>query len=1100
MQVRVLGELQVEVDGALVDLGGPKPRALVGLLVAAEGRPVPVEHLIDQMWGGSPPSRVEVSMQTYVARLRRSLEPARDSRTPARILRTHTGAYSLEVPAGDVDARRFVDLLRSADDAREARLSEALDLWHGPAYGGLSVPALEAEGARLEELRLTALEELWELRLGAGAHLEAAAELERLVGLHPLRESLWALLARALYLGSRQGDALAVLRRAREHLADELGVDPGPELRRLEEQVLRHDPALDPAPRLEAPRPGATVGGPLPRRAEVHPSDRHGLLGREDALAAVEGVLDDAVAGWGRAVVISGEPGIGKSRVLDAVLGAAAERGFRTGRGGWEDEGAPPLWGWRRAITELLGSAQVLDSAGTDATTASFRQGAALVEALPPDAPALLVLDDVHWADADSLRLLRRVSSEVARTRLVVVVALRDQTLAAAPAADALAALARVGAVRIDLTGLRATDVREWVATQTGVALDQAAADRLVERSGGNPFYITELVRLLVSEGALGRPQHPSWDAVPTGVRDVVRQRLAQLDPERAEVLHVAACCGREFDHAVLTDACGSSPEAVEEALETFHALGLATETGPGSSRFTHALVRDAVHAGVSSASRARTHAAVATALESRYAGRVARHAAELAEHYRLAGPAYVRSAWHFAATAADQAGHQSAHDESLRLVSSAIDLQEQDPEASPAERERLLLGRARALIGLARTLEAWDPVEQATRSALGRGDVEGAVAALLTITQDFVWGWRLHPHYDDAAIELWAQVREAAASAGAVDAVAHAMLTAGLAFECFFKPELGQESTRLAELAVASVREATADPAARLRVVQLSLAALLRPDLVERRQPLYDEFVELGQRAADPSRLSAALTGRAGDRGELGRLEEARSDVTRAHELAERHRLTQNLMVTGWSRSVLLQLEARWEEATALLDQVDAFGATLSVSGQDISLAQRAIMAELTGRLPQMRETLSDVAAYHPAYRELHALAVIRSGEAGRARMLLGPWREQPPLPLDYMWTTSSTLRSWVWIALGDVEAAADLRRQLAPYAGRLVFGAGTITFLGSVHHWLGALARTEGDRPGARHHLAEALRVHIDLGLGHWAERTRTELAALD
>lgn len=1112
MEVRVLGGLEVLLEGRAVDLGGPKPRELLGLLVAAEGRPIPVERLIDQIWGDHPPARVEASLQSYVARLRRALEPHRDPRDPARALRTHAGGYSLDVDDAAVDARRFVDLLRQArarsagDPDRLPLLEDALSLCRGTAYAGTSSPALEAEATRLEELRLGALEEVWELRLGRGEHVEAVAELEQLVRLHPLREQLWALLARSLYRGARQGDALAAVRRAREHLADELGVDPGPELRRLEEALLRQDPDLDLAPAAVEVSAGPVSSPASPPAPSPAPSSAPSLaqpsppdvFGRDAALGVLDGVLDDAVAGAGRVVVLGGEPGVGKTALADSVVRTALERGFCIGRGGWDDEGCPPLWAWSRAVTQLAGSAAVLDVDGADATTASFRQGEALLAAargLP--GPGLLVLDDIHWADPDSLRLLRRVGAEVGHAPLVVVAPVRDTDAVARPQlAEVLAALARSGAVRLDLGGLDPGSVRTWVAAQTGVELTPAMADRIVTRTGGNPFYVTELVRLLVAEGALADPDAPAWEAVPSGVRDVVRHRLAQLSDEAAGVVRTAATVGRTFDHGLVAVAAQLPLESVEDAVETLQVLGLVEDAGPGRSRFSHALVRDAVHDGLTGTARSRNHAAVAAAMEQRHLGHVAEHAAELAEHYRLAGPAHARSGWVFAAQAARHAAGRSAHDEALRQWTVALELQAQDPAATAPEREELLLGQARALIGVARTLDSWAPVAEAASSALARDDVLAAAAALLTVTEDLVWGWRLHPFYDQAGIDLWAAVRDGLIEAGA-DRYLLARVTGGLAFECFFKPGLEEESTRLAEEAVRLAREATNDPRERLDVIQLALAALHRSELLERRLPLAAEFVDLATKVGDPARLSAALVMRAADLGELGRLEEARSDVVRAHDLAERHRLSQNLMITGWARSLLLQVEARWDEAERALDELDAFESTLSVSGTSIGLGQRAVMRELQGRLPELREVLEGYVDFHPVFREMYALAVIRSGEPDQARRWLGPYAEQPPVPRDYLWTTITALRSWVWTALGDGEAAADLHARLEPYADRLVYGSGTVVFLGSVQHWLGELAAVAGDREAARRHLEAALDVHHRLGLPFWEARTR---AALD
>ena len=219
----------------------------------------------------------------------------------------------------------------------------------------------------------------------------------------------------------------------------------------------------------------------------------------------------------------------------------------------------------------------------------------------------------------------------------------------------------------------------------------------------------------------------------------------------------------------------------------------------------------------------------------------------------------------------------------------------------------------------------------------------------------------------------------------------------------------------------------------------------------------------------------------------------------TRASDIAERHKLSQNLMVTGWARSLLLQVDGRWVESERALDALDAFEATLAGSGQAVGLAERAIMLELHGRLPELLETLRTVVEFHPAFRELYALALIRDGDREQARRWLGGWSEQPQLPSDYLWTTTTTLRSWVWAALGDPDAVEDLLSQLTPYADRLVYASGTVTFLGSLHLWVGELAVATGDLEAARRHLAQALETHRRLELPFWVARTEAALAGI-
>jgi DNA-binding SARP family transcriptional activator len=526
MHVRVLGGLEVVVGQQVLDLGGPKPRALLAQLVAAEGRPVPVEQLIAQIWGDAPPARVEASLQSYVARLRRVLEPDRDAGLPAQLLRTHAGAYSLAVTAEDVDARCFVALVREArsraaaePDAAVELYEEALALWRGDAYPSLPGPALEAEATRLAEMRVGAITHLWELRLGRGEHAEAVAELEQLTRLWPLREQLWGLLALALYRSSRQGDALATVQRLRVGLAEELGVDPSPELRRLEEAILRQEATLDP------PLPWVTpsaVDGRAPDASRDQDVEEPGadspLFGRETELAAADPVLAAVAAERGRTILLVGEPGVGKSRFADALTARAAAMGYRTARGGWEAEPGPPLWGWTRAVRQLLGSADLLTAVPevTDAASASFRQADALLDALRDGPPSLMVLDDVHWADTGSLRLLRRVAAELGSVPRVLVVALRSAPGEVPdPVVDVLATIARTEPLRIELDGLGPEAVKDWVSRQAGVTIGDDVSVELVKRTDGNPFFVTELVRLLLSEGALSDVGSPAWHSVP---------------------------------------------------------------------------------------------------------------------------------------------------------------------------------------------------------------------------------------------------------------------------------------------------------------------------------------------------------------------------------------------------------------------------------------------------------------------------------------------------------------------------------------------------------------------------------------------------------
>jgi WD40 repeat protein/DNA-binding SARP family transcriptional activator len=245
LQFRILGPLEVDSWGEPIPLGGPKQRAVLAHLIMRANELVPAETLVDELWGEEPPENARNTIQAYVSHLRRAIGRERiEWRAPG---------YVLTVDPSELDAARFDGLLRDAKKALPVEpsvaigvLEEALSLWRGPALAGLAdQPSLLAEATRLEDLRLEAQEARVDGLLATGAHARAIADLEVLLAQHPLRESLWAGLMLALYRKGRQADALAAYRRARETLANELGIDPSPELVRLHERMLRQDQGLD---------------------------------------------------------------------------------------------------------------------------------------------------------------------------------------------------------------------------------------------------------------------------------------------------------------------------------------------------------------------------------------------------------------------------------------------------------------------------------------------------------------------------------------------------------------------------------------------------------------------------------------------------------------------------------------------------------------------------------------------------------------------------------------------------------------------------------------------------------------------------------------
>lgn len=339
--IRVLGPFEADVGGVPADLGGPRQRCVLARLIAGHGRVVSVGRLIEDLYANEAPPKALVAVHSYVSHLRRVLEPDRTARAPARVLVTAPPGYAVHLEPDAVDAWSFEDAVHQAarlDDAAaaHARLSAALERWRGPAFGEFAgLPWADLEAARLDELRLTATEARVQAALLLGRASQTVAELSQLTTEYPLREECWRLFALALYQSGRQGDALAVLRRARAHLADDLGIDPSPALRDLERGILTQDPRLT-VPQRHQSAPSVTDAGPvIPAGAErpvprLLPADIADFTGRTEQIRQIRSHLirtarDDARLAV-PVVVVTGPGGVGKTSLAVHAAHALAAR------------------------------------------------------------------------------------------------------------------------------------------------------------------------------------------------------------------------------------------------------------------------------------------------------------------------------------------------------------------------------------------------------------------------------------------------------------------------------------------------------------------------------------------------------------------------------------------------------------------------------------------------------------------------------------------------------------------------------------------------------------------------------------------------------
>ncbi len=733
---RVLGPLEVSRSGRPLSIGAGKPAALLALLLLHANEVVSTDRLIDGLWGDRAPKSAAKLLQGYVSHLRRSLaEGPGDQDRAEGVLLTRPSGYFLRLGPGQLDAERFRTLLEEArtalarGDAGAASLTlrQALELWRGPPLTDFAYEAFaQEEIARLEELRLMALEERIGADLALGRQAELVGELEALTARHPLRERLRAQLMLALYRAGRQAEALAVYRSARSLFVEELGIEPSRSLHDLEAAILRQDPSLDAA--LVAPRHAAPA-----RVAEK----LGGFVGREQELGRLRDMLDGALSGSGRLVMLSGEPGIGKTRTAIELAAYAEEQGARVLWGRcYEREGAPPYWPWLQAIrayvdgrdlgalrSELGSQAAMvaeivpevrqrlsdleLPSVPSDPSEARFRlldSVASFLKRASYAQPLMVVLDDVHAADAGSLLLLEFVARELAEAHLLLVGTYLDVELTRGhPLAETLAELTRERLFeRVSLRGLTDGEVARFIEATIGLPPPPELARAVHRQAEGNPLFMTEVVRLLVQEQVLTEEtldEARDWSLrLPEGVKQVIGKRLDRLSPECNDVLRLGSVIGREFSLgqlATLVDD-GSGDELLmllEDAL-TSHVVEELPDS-VGTYRFTHTLVRETLLEELSTTRRVRLHARVGEALEQFYAEEVDAHAAELAHHFAeaetvLGSCKLIR----YSRIAGESALAAHAYDQGLAAFEQALAAKEGQPMDD--ESAALLVGLAR--------------------------------------------------------------------------------------------------------------------------------------------------------------------------------------------------------------------------------------------------------------------------------------------------------------------------------------------------------------------------------------------------------------------
>jgi DNA-binding SARP family transcriptional activator/tetratricopeptide (TPR) repeat protein len=628
VELRALGPLEAVVNGELIDLGSPLQRALFALLLSRVDRPVAIDTLIEELWSGKPPAAAMASLRAYVSNLRRMLEPQRPPRAPATVLRTRAPGYALDSRHAEVDVRRFGELAMAGlealarDDPQTAvrAFDAALQLWRGPPYAEVRDAAWAApEIARLEALRLSVIEGRFTALLEQGAHPLVVTELETHVRDHPLREHGCELLALALYRAGRQAEALGVLRAARTRLAEELGIDPGPALQRLERDILAQAPILDWQPRSLGRTAAAAVAppksspakdkeafigekaatatslasvsapSPVPRQLPAHTPY---FVGRAAELRQLTTLLDAPTVGGGTVVItaIEGTAGIGKTSLALHWAHQVAER-FVDGQlyvnlRGFDPTNTPvhPA----DALQGFLDAFQI----SPERIPASVEARAGLYRSLLANRRLLVVLDNAR--DAEQVRPLLPASPSC-----LVVITSRNQ----------LAGLiAQHGARPLTLDVLSSQEARALLARHLGsqrVSAESPAITELINRCAGLPLALAIVAARAATHpgfalGVLAKEladEHTRLDALDTGdptssVPAVFSWSYQHLDPPAARMFRLLGLHpGPDISLAAAAHLAEMSARQAREVLGELTRVHLLTQPIPGRYSF-HDLLR----------------------------------------------------------------------------------------------------------------------------------------------------------------------------------------------------------------------------------------------------------------------------------------------------------------------------------------------------------------------------------------------------------------------------------------------------------------------------------------------------------------------------
>lgn len=1091
--VRLCGPLVVNIDGRAIEsrLPSRQGRMVFAYLVLHRARPVSRDELIEALWPRRGPSSPETLLTALLSRLRGALpRGALEGRRQLSLRLAPDAWVDVEVVEGALTTAS--DALAAGDPAAATdRAQAALEILQLPLLPDLDRPWVDEHRRRLDDVALALLELVARAAMASGDPRAAQTAARRLIERDPLRESAYVLLMEAHAGRGDVAHAVRVYEELRTLLRDELGTIPGAPARALSERLLR-DAEASAAPSTPVLPP------PLAR------TDRP--LGRDAALARLERAWSVSASGRLGVALVAGEAGIGKTTLIGELARLVHGRGAAVLYGRCDAEAVVPYQPWVEALERHVlalprqardrwleghGGAllRLLPGLAPGVTARSpedqryvvFEAVRALLEEAAAARPLLLVIDDLHWADPASLQLLRHVTGLATAAPVLVAACAREDELTG-PTQEVLVGLRADRAfAQLTLTGLDAETVGELVSNRTGAA-DRPLAERLRERTGGNPFFLDELLRDREERGEAAT-------GPPPGVQGVVSRRVARLGPDAQATLSVAAVAGQRFDLGVVASACGQEVAATLEALDGAVDAALVVPAGaPGRYAFGHALIVETLLASMPPSRRAALHLRVADALTG---GEAAGRAGQVAWHLREAGPLVSRARLVAAeVAAAREAASALAYEKAARHYEAAVaGLAGEDADA---ERTELLLSLGDAHDRAGRREAARTAFRDAARLARRRGDWTGLARAALGHG-----GLAVVIAAPDSEVTLL--LEEALAAVPSSEPATLARLLARLAVELSYGAPA--RAGELSRQAVAAAR-AAGDQAALAAALHARRVALWSPAQADERLATATAMITAARASADREAVLLAGNWRVVDLLELGRLADARAEVDAYDALTRDDGLPHHRWYVPLWRACLAMLAGRWDELAALGDEALSLGrraddpnAPLLVRLQRVhALAHQRRFADVDRAW--VAERAADPLA-GVAWKAGLALLDAQLGDADNARRLVAELTAggRPPALMNANWHAAGLLAEAV-AQLGDRRAAAVLHGLLAPHAHLFPVVARGVACYGSSEYFTGRLAATLGRLDEAEARLRRAVRANERAGA---APRAVLALASL-